>query len=821
MKTKFFFLFVGVLVLLSTGGPFVRTAVAQEQPGGVKRMTAKEKQKAINERLAKRKAEQKEKMAQMRRERQEKERERKQQLEEKRDKQRQLAKLKKASKSAALAQNTKQTDGRAGERSSPVNPPAITANKQPNQPNQNAQKKQAKLTDKKNNNKAEQGKSSRQNTVAMVPSADTTTAGETDRNKPKVFPVIYDVPQKSLLSDGFVKYGKLHQFHVRGINTKLYDVFVNGEGYTHSNVLDSNLFLQHRQLGLLPLHTQKKNIASSFVQAQPWSDFFRRGDYKSAISAQAYRDYVDDFNTIKTELKKEALSYRDFVGVLEVNPGQKRPSMQYELLDTTFYKSYYLLFVSRVDLLKDYYNALLYRIASVDTVRYREVIAYKQKMSASWVRFSEAKAKIDTALGNLADIIRVTGEYFKLVYADPVAYSPEDLVVFKQKFFLSLGLSSQADSAGALGVSNAIRAKIGAIKKRILSNAEKAEREFSSLRAYIAQAQNSIETYQKHYDELVVRLKQINDFVDRELSLKNRNVRFSELVENLYRRLMIEYETMRNNVKENLENMNERVNGYRDFLVQDFTYNQLQSNYEGFHENVKAYLSDSVYDGLSSLLVSTYSFLSDSSHFDVASKVKRIRESDFVEYRVSVTPKRHLPSFVVTKYPAFTQDFRLPVYGGIVHNMSIGLGTNVSFEQQFRLGGETSVNNNITQYQIVPDENAVKAKLHIHLLYNFFYRTKNVNFRYGGGAGLLLDFTDLLDFSRTKVLLGPSVQFYERFVLNAGITLGVEPTLRANFLQDRRVGALVVNQNINDIHGLLHQNRFAIGAFIGVGVSLF
>lgn len=65
--------------------------------------------------------------------------------------------------------------------------------------------------------------------------------------------------------------------------------------------------------------------------------------------------------------------------------------MQYELLDTTFYKSYYLLFVSRVDLLKDYHNNFVNQVANLDTVRYNEVLRYKQKVQNAINNFVSSK----------------------------------------------------------------------------------------------------------------------------------------------------------------------------------------------------------------------------------------------------------------------------------------------------------------------------------------------------------------------------------------------------------------------------------------------
>lgn len=820
MKKKFLPGRVGLLwLLLFVGGLNPVFSFQKESVGTTVKLSKKEREQLVKERMEERKRLKKEKEAEMKKKKKEKEKLAKQKQKEKKEQQKQLVKLKEE-KMKLLQEEKKNAKKQTAKVNAPKKdaPPLVAAlPEKENPPVRNPNDKDNKVS----------RTAPLQTVVAnegALPQKTQTSEQPALKNKAVIRELRYDFPAKEMLDEGFLKSGKLYQFHIKGLNPRLYNITINGETYAAATRVDPSLLRSYDYIKELPIGKSQNNLHASLVSSAAWGDYLKQERYVSSKDARAYRDYVTDFTDIKTELKKEAVSYKDFVGVLEVNAAKKLP-MQYELLDTTFYKSYYLLFVSRVDLLRDYYTAFLNQMANLDTIRYKEVMQYQSTIEQSIERFVKAKKNIYGALDILGKYVRAIGEYQRLLYTDPEAYDVASIKKLKTEFLNTFEISIEADSSGLVGISNTIRAKINQLRLTIQSNLAAADKEFKALQAYLIHTQDYSEVYIKKHKAIMQSLEQMNRFVDKELSLQNRNIRFSEIVENLYRRLMLAYEQMKNDIKDNADNMYAKVKGLNDFLATDLNYDRVQQDYKQLLEGAKWYLPDSLYTKLSFLATNIYAYVGDSLNFDIASKIQRIPQTDFVDYAVDIRPRKNLPANMVLKYGAFSENFRFPVYGGFVHTLSLGLGLNLSFTQAYRLTPVNAVNgadNTTDNYRIVGDGGATKAKLHIAAMYHFFYRAKNPNVKYGGGVGLLLDLTNLIDLSRTKVLLGPSLLFYDRFVLTAGITLGAEPKLQNSF-QPNQVLSLQnnLNNDINDVRGKLHSNAFAVGAFINLGISLF
>lgn len=79
------------------------------------------------------------------------------------------------------------------------------------------------------------------------------------------------------------------------------------------------------------------------------------------------------------------------------------------------------------------------------------------------------------------------------------------------------------------------------------------------------QSRDYVDIYHHKYQDIISVLDKMDAFVNKELSLQDRNIRLSEIVENLYRRLMLEYEVMRNQIKDNIVNMDAKVSSYGNF----------------------------------------------------------------------------------------------------------------------------------------------------------------------------------------------------------------------------------------------------------------
>lgn len=823
------------LTLLLWIGMGVLGVVKAEQQVGAekKRLTPKERKKMIDEKIAERKRLQKEREAMIKQKKKEKLLAQKQKLKEKKEQQKETLRLKKerlAMKNSARKAGDKVKDEiakadnkrgasrldnlaqkKADEGRKSVKQVENTAKKTEQNIGKVAKEQEAKVA------KKEQAVVTRVHDLSSQASRDSIRAAR--RQKARIVALPYDVPTKRMEHENFVKYGKLHQFKVKGLNTRLYDVFVNGENYTESLAFDTSLATLYAEVKSQPLEVKKADLNVSLIANEPWLSFFRADDYRSSIPKSAYKNYIDKFNEIKAELKKEALSYKDFVGVLEVGDKNRRLPMQYELLDTTFYKSYYLLFVSRVDLLKDYHNAFVNQVANLDTVRYSEVVAYKKKVEKGISTFVSAKKNIDQALDTLQRYVRALDEFYKAVFTDPAVYEGLELEEQKKRFFVAFNLPASLDTGGVAEVRSAIRAKILAQKKRVVSSLAVAGDAYKSLEAYILQSRDYVEVYHRKYQDAVQALEKMDNFVNKELSLQDRNIRLSEIVENLYRRLMLEYEVMRNQVKDNIGNMDIKVNSYGSFLSGNMSYEKIRADYEKLRNTLGLYLQDEVYDKLALLIERIFVNNNDEHNFLMEAKVQRIRTTDFVDYNLLIQPKRNLPKQMVPKFTTIRESFRFPVYGGFIHTVSLSLGTNLSFVPRYKLVAE---GNSADQYKIVKDGSSTKAKLHLGVAYNFLYRTQNPNFRYGGNAGLLLDFTNLLHLGNTKVLLGPALQFYDRLLLSLGITLGAEPTLKSEYKPNQVISIRNnFNNNPNNVLQQLHTNSFAVGMYISAGISLF
>lgn len=820
------------------------TYAIEQQAGAEKnKLTAKERKKMIEEKAAERKRLQKERLAIAKQKKKEKLLSQKQKLKEKKEQQKETLRLRKEKialkksghKPTNVAKDDKTNAETKIESSKPVEnavavqqakPELQKKQEKPSSPsvviaNSESANKLAKEADPKlvsTNSPKEETLKAKVNDFSTKVSRDSIRAAK--RQQARIVALPYDVPTHNMQHENFVKYGKLHQFKVKGINKYLYDVFVNGDNYTESLDFDTSIGRLYDNVKSQPLESKKTNLNVSLIANEPWLSFFKAEDYRSALPPSAYSNYINKFNEIKKELKKEALSYKDFVGVLEVGDKNRHLPMQYELLDTTFYKSYYLLFVSRVDLLKDYHNAFVNQAANLDTVRYAELVRYKKKVEKEIRVFVDAKKTIDLALDTLLTYVRSLDEFYKVAFTDPVAYEGAELETQKKRFLTAFNLPETLDSGGMAEVRSAIRAKVLAQKKRIISSLAIAGDAYKSLEAYILQSRDYVDIYHRKYQDAIKSLDKMDEFVNKELSLQDRNIRLSEIVENLYRRLMLEYEVMRNQVKDNIGNMDAKVNTYGAFLTGNMSYERIRNDYESLRNTLGLYLQDDVYDKLALLVEKIFVNTNDANNFSVEAKVARIRTTDFVDYNLLVQPKKNLPKHMVTKFTTIRESFRFPVYGGFLHTVGLSLGTNLSFVPSYKLNPND--NNSGDSYTIVQDGSSTKAKLHLSVAYNFLYRTKNPNFRYGGNAGLLLDLSNLLYLGNTKVLLGPALQFYDRLLLSVGITLGAEPTLKSEYKPNQNISIRTnLNGNPNNIIQQLHNNKFAVGLYFSAGISLF
>lgn len=849
MKKNIYALMLLLCVFSFMGRPIL--VVGQQQKEiEKKKITAKERKKMLKEKIAERKRLQKERALLAKQKKKEKLLAQKQKIKEKKEQQKEILRLKKEQGSITRRQNKNL-----------VKESAKIENKNYNEENKlepSHEKKQSEVAKLDIPNKSEQSpavdenlikaqqnsnsklmqdalqggaeRAAKTESLAQVKSESkikVKSSGFKDslriakRRSSKIVTLPYDVPTKNMQHESFVKFGKLHKFTVKGLNTKLYDVFVNGDNYTENINFDTSINILYESVKSQPWENKKADLNISLIANEPWLSFFRTDDYRSSVPHSSYRNYIDKFNEIKADLKKEALSYKDFVGVLEVGANNRKLPMQYELLDTTFYKSYYLLFVSRVDLLKDYHNNFVNQVANLDTVRYNEVLRYKQKVQNAINNFVSSKKVIGLAMDSLFNYVRSLDEFYKATFTDPISYEGAELETQKKHFLKTFNLPESLDTAGIAEVISAIRTKILTQKKHIINSFAKVGDAYKSLEAYILQSRDYVDIYHHKYQDIISVLDKMDAFVNKELSLQDRNIRLSEIVENLYRRLMLEYEVMRNQIKDNIVNMDAKVSSYGNFLSNNMSYDRIKDDYQKLRNTLDLYLQDDIYDKLALLVEKIFVNNNDENNFYVDSKVMRIRTTDFVDYNLLVQPKKNLPKQMLPKFTTIRESFRFPVYGGFVHTVSLNLGTNVSFVPQYKLNPVTNDNAN-DNYTIVQDGSSTKAKFNLGVAYNFLYRTKNSNFRYGGNVGLLLDLTNLLTFERTKVLFGPALQFYDRLLLSAGVTLGAEPRLKSEYRPNQNISIRSnLNGNVNNVIKQIHNNNFAVGIYFSAGITLF